>query len=144
MAEKLASLRKSGKNAIEDVLYTNPNPYASFPQSTINLSNSVDDYDAIKVYYKVYYQGSQYATEYATIWDIITLKQSQAINAHIICSIECVSDISGELYGYVRALRYSTPTQLIIESAIQTGGAVVHNTLLIPIKVTGLKNVNYV
>lgn len=124
-----------GGSATETVLWTNGSPTSSFSEQTVQLSQSIEDFDLIKVTFKL---STTNADEGAIIVPTQTIKNSlNSTNNTFRTSIGV--RLSG--YNYVRPLFINSGVydQLGIGSARITGNSGISNTSATPLQVIGIK-----
>ena len=133
MSEKLCALRKIGGGMSEKVLWTNPNPTSSFSQSACSLSESVDNFDYIKVLYRA---STSNNTQGSAIWPTSIIKISSG-GANKIRTSFSATDASSNIFS--RIIGYNNSQSLTIGNARQWGQDIDNNTLAIPLEIIGLK-----
>ena len=133
MAEILAQLEKKGGGGMsEKVLWTNPSPTSSFPQTACSLSESIDNFDYIKILYRV---STSNNTQGVAIWPISTIKISTGGSNHIRASF--TTQTSANIYSRVIAYVSNTSLQIGQSIALNTSGT--DNATGIPLAIYGLK-----
>ena len=133
MAEQLASLRKKG-GLIETALWTNPSPTAAFNAQAVTLSDSLQNYDYIRVYWKS--RRGQTAETYADFPKATVIGSVVAIDAN--CVTISSYDETGQ-YFFIRSVRYASDTSLNISTAYRLNYAASNNVYVVPTQICGLK-----
>ena len=139
MSEKLCTLRTQGGGGgryKETSLWTNPNPTTAISSAlTVTLSDSVDNYDYIKLWYRY---STADATAYSMIYTKDAFKQCQqgTFKAPIVGFTEQATD--GSLYA--RQAYYVSTTSVKFGGACYLlGSSSTDSTKSIPIEVVGIK-----
>lgn len=134
MSEKLCALRKigGGTELKETVLWTNPNPTSSFSPTACSLSESIDNFDYIKVLYRV---STSNNTQGSAIWPTSTIKIGGGANK--IRASFSAQNASSVIYS--RIVGYNSTTSLQIGQCSAWNQSLSDNALAIPLKIIGLK-----
>lgn len=124
-----------GGSATETVLWTNGSPTSSFGEQTVQLSQSIEDFDLIKVTFKL---STTNADEGAIIVPTQTIKNSLN-NTNNTFRTSIGVRLSG--YNYVRPLFINSGVydQLGFSSARIPGNSGTSNTSATPLQVIGIK-----
>lgn len=137
MAEVLASLKKIGGNGekyTETVLWTNPSPNATFPATTVTLSDSLSNYKYIGVKFKNATNNSTECTALISTSDLI--KSSSDIYGTSRVGIALQSIYSNS--AYVRRVAYISDTSINITLAYQINGTGSQAGVMIPLEILGV------
>lgn len=139
MSEKLCTLRTQGggggAKVIETVLWTNPSPSSNFSAQTVTLSDSIDNYDYIKVNYN--YSASS-SSQYSDIRPVSVFKQGVYPQQDYtpLMSLGCyagnVATARGVMYASATTVRFSPANNVA-----STGSA---DNRAIPTAIIGIKN----
>lgn len=124
-----------GENSTETLLWTNPNPTSSFSEQAVQLSQSIEDFDLIKVTFKI---STTNAEEGVIIVPTQTIKNSLN-NTNNTFRTSIGVRLSG--YNYVRPLFINSGVydKLGISSAKIPGNSGTSNTSATPLQVIGIK-----
>ena len=131
----MAFYRSGGGSATETVLWTNPNPTSSFSEQAVQLSQSIEDFDLIKVTFKL---STTNADEGAIIVPTETIKKSLNNTTN---TYRCSIGVRVSNTNYVRPLFINSGVydQLGISSARIPGNSGTSNTSATPLQVIGIK-----
>lgn len=136
MAETLCQLKKKGGGKMsETVLWTNPSPNAVQNNQTITLSQSVSNYDVIRIYYKGYYANGSGDVKYID-YPIDFVTQAYAVEGHLQM---VVGEFDSNGYTQGRVVRYINATQFELTLSYQVGGTNSYNANNVITKISGLK-----
>ena len=137
MSEKLCALRKIGGGTLkETTLWTNPNPSASFGEQSVTLSDSILNYDYIKIEWAETTSALTNKSSIMASASEFTKYKNPNNNAHTVCP---------GLYGrgasimYARFIAYTSDTQIFFQNAVRLNSSGVDNTSTIPLNVYGVK-----
>ena len=133
MSEKLCALRKIGGGMSEKVLWTNANPTSSFNASACSLSESVDNFDYIKVLYRV---STSNSTQGSALWPVATIKTSSGGANKIRASF---ASQNANSVIYARIIGYNNAQSLQIGVSSVWGQSLNDNTTVIPLNIIGIK-----
>lgn len=117
----------------ETVLWTNPNPSSVFAAQTITLSDSLNNYDEIKVVYKEVYSAVK--TKEFTI-KISDWLRSDYGNTSFIFGIYSYTN-----YAWCRQFTYSTTTSISVSTCYRLNNQSNNGNCSVPIKVIGIKKI---
>lgn len=135
MAEKLCQLKKKGGgNPKETVLWTNSSPTTSQAAVTLNLSESIENFDYIKIKAR---NSTTNTSSDEVLYPIEYVKKSSrtANNPAMIIGF-FDSSLS---YFFVRRIYYSSNTALTTTAAYTTGGSGTFNNYSIVTEISGVK-----
>lgn len=142
MSEKLAQLNKKGGGGgtTERVIWTNPSPSSSMGSVIYQLSESVNNFDYIKVKYKVSLSNSSEGFVMMTVSDFLNTEDAQDVcNPAMFVRIK----YSGTAYYCYRGFAYSSSQSgsIAFINPIRVSGSSSYNasTYLIPLQVIGIK-----
>ena len=113
----------------ETVLWTNSSPTSSFATQTVTLSDDINNYDYIGIYYRV-------STSVATTGFAMTKVSDYVQNVSSSQPRLAFAGITGTTAQF-RNIKYDTDTTVVIGGAIATSGA--SNNNVIPTAISGLK-----
>lgn len=132
MAEKLAELRKKGGNMTETVLWTNTSPSSSFASQTVTLSQSIDNFDYIKITQKIH---TSISGELATLIPVEDFKKClSAADTHFNMAFSV--NYSGQVY--CRRIFYDSGTTVNFNNAYYVNNSGSSNSVCIPLKIFGV------
>ena len=118
----------------EVVLWSNPSPTSAFPAQTVTLSEAYTDYDELRFYVRKDTSDASYSEYYDAIPTSLETSYSTVL-------FSSLGPIAPSLASYSRHLvmSRSNPTEIDISLAyaMNTGGN--STTLVIPVKITGIK-----
>lgn len=135
MSEVLAQLKQKGGGALkETVLWTNPSPNADYASATVTLSQSVENFDFIKIYYKGIKTS---VTEMFFIFPIETWNSATRTAYAPWLSIDCRNG-SGTV-PFARGIIPDTNNTVLIDTAHNLTDGSTANTIVIPLRICGLK-----
>lgn len=140
MSEVLAQLEKKGGDMSETVLWTNPTPSSNFGETTITLSDDINNYKYLKVVWKKSTSSAEYITTIVSVDEFKTSTNAgsgSARYAFSYCSIYYKG--TGSTNSGIRIFRYDTDTTINISQALGYNGSNVDNSIDIPYQVMGLK-----
>lgn len=138
MAQTLCQLKKKGGGKPKGtLLWTNPNPSASFGEGYLTLSDSCFNYDAIKIEYKI-------QTSSAKAISVISPKEVFTSPDGVVYRIGMPSNNIDGIGIYLRhAYRYpltdTTGKSVYIESCRVVTSTATNNSYCIPVNIYGLK-----
>lgn len=123
----------TGKRFNETSLWTNSSPTSNFNAQTVNLSDSLSNYDYIKV--KVRFNTST-ATENEVMCSVSQFKTMNIADGGFWLSNTLVST-----YSYTRMYRYVSDTEIYINTAFKygTSSGTTAPSFVIPIEIKGCK-----
>lgn len=137
MSEKLCALRKigGGTELKETTLWTNATPSSSYAGGTITLSQSIDDFIEVAVYFRAYKTD---AIESFVKYTVEEFKEfiSTGSTTHAIATI---SARRGTSASYVREAFYYDGTSIIFGACNIVRTTSTDNNYVIPTKIVGLK-----
>jgi len=123
-----------GKNFDETILWTNNAPTSSYAGgSSVSLSQDIDNFDYIKVNYRL---STTDSTEASVLMSVADIKNSIASNNHNIMMFFSRPN-AASYYG--RYVSYSSDTSLIISPAYQWNTTSTNNNCAIPLSIVGCK-----
>lgn len=133
MAEKLAALKQKGGGGLkETVLWTNSAPTNTFNSQAITLSDSIDNYDYVRVYWRV-------STTNSTLGSIL-FAPSELLNLEAGTVSAFGSRTSnGSTTTYFRFLQRNSSTSLAVSTCLQRNTSTAANSTVIPTQITGCK-----
>ncbi len=135
MSEILAKLKKKGSGELkETVLWTNPNPNADYASATVTLSQSIQNFDFVKIYYKGIKTS---VTELSFMFSIETWNRATRTAYAPWLSINCRNS-SGSA-SFVRGIIPESDTRVLFDTAHNTTDGSTANTIVIPLRICGLK-----
>ena len=120
----------------ETALWTNSNPAAAFTAQGINTSQSVTNFDAIKVVYKPYYSVDVTSE---IIYPIATFNQAGATSDFTNRCALSGTYFGGRVYNYLRLFYKDTNTRIYFGTAYQDGSSSSNNSYCIPKQIIGIK-----
>lgn len=133
MAEKLCELKKKGGGGSmsETVLWTNPNPSSNQDNSAVTLSESIENYEKIRVYWK----NNKTTSDEVHLDVDVSIFQTMLSTGPMIFSIGSV--ISGT--GYYRPVNYNDDTHVKFGHSSRHGSTTTYDNTSICTKICGLK-----
>ena len=135
MSEKLAQLEKKGSGELkETVLWTNPSPNADYANATVTLSQSIQNFDFVKIYYKGIKTST---TERSVIFPKETWNSATRTAHAPWLSINCRNG-SGST-PYVRGIIPETSNTVLFDTVHNIVDGSTTNTIVIPLRICGLK-----
>ena len=141
MSEVLAQLEKKGSGDMsETVLWTNPTPSSTFGDSTITLSDDINNYKYLKIVWKKSTSNAEYITTIVSVDEFKTSTNAGAGSARYafsFCSIYYKG--TGSTNSGIRIFYYVTDTTIKMSQALGFNGSNVDNSVDIPYQVIGLK-----
>lgn len=136
MAETLCGLKKKGGGGggLKEIsLWTNSAPTSSFAAQTVTLSQSIENFDYIKIKYKY---GTSVNTTLSSIYSVEDFKQSIEGGSHNICLMGILTPST----AYARILYYVSATSVKISAYYGVGTAFSGGIdSAIPLEIIGLK-----
>lgn len=129
-----------GKKYTETSLWTNPSPTSTFASQTVNLSESIDNYEYIKVKYV-------YATS-ATQIELVSILPVSEFKTYQINSTAGGSGVLGMISAtnsqYARSYFYANNGgSVAFAAAFQINSTTSNNSWLIPIEILGLNELDH-
>ena len=117
----------------ETVLWTNPSPTSSFTSQDISLSQSIDDFDEVVIYFRL---STTDNTESFVKYSVEEFKKfRESTNA-----VGTITSRAGATSAvWVRAIFYYGSTTVHFAHSWQTGNNSAINSNTIPTKIVGLK-----
>lgn len=136
MAKAQIVLGEVGMNVAQTDLWTNASPTTAISaQTDITLSDSLSNYDYIKVDYATYTNSS--AKECSLVISVDDFqKGTLSANSPLLSLCSLNAQVDG---SYSRALIYKNETTITIDKAYQDGSASNNGNFSIPLKIIGLK-----
>ena len=139
MSEKLCTLRTKGGGGgakqTETVLWTNPSPDSNFAGQTITLSESIDNFDYIKVTAKKAYNNSTFYTAF-----IVTPENfKKTLSSLGSDRVEISFTIAGD---YTRRVLYVDNTSVNFSLAYKLGASGTSQSYAIPLEILGLNELD--
>ena len=127
MAEQLCELKKKGGGAMtETVLWTNPSPTATFVQQSISLPDLLS-YKYLKFYLR---DSTSDSTSWSAIFNITDMSSK---------GMPLGQALDSASKTHYRGTQTLSGTSLTIRNCYQVNGTGTNNSLVIPIKISGLK-----
>ena len=123
-----------GEALVETLLWTNPSPTSNFGTQIITLSDSISNYDYIKVQFLGSTTISISSSVVTPVQDFI-LQQRSTNNT--LRSITPGLQMSDGLF--IRAFDYVSDTSINITDALRLNGSANNNSITIPYKIYGVK-----
>lgn len=124
----------TGKMFAETTLWTNSSPTSAFAGQTVNLSESIDNYDYIKVKFKYANGYDIFSTPIVLVSDF---KTYQANSQRSGAGMGGIFDASNNMYS--RCYWYVNNTSVQFSAAYRLNSTTQYNDNLIPIEISGLK-----
>ena len=124
-----------GGSETETTLWTNPDStYASFAKQTITLSESVSNYDKIRIYFKI--NGGSSSSD-ISFFDFDTSDLSEVM---FMLGINSTSNSYGMIRGCWFTTSHENYTKLYVYDTYVYNGtsSTTYNTFLVPTKICGL------
>ena len=121
-----------GKPYQKAVLWENSSPTTAFADQVVTLSDSIKNYDEIKVEYAYATNNSAKQSEYISVSDLLLTANADGKYSF---SIGCTT----YSYWYVRVIYYTSDTELHISTCCRVSGNSNDNTTIIPLKIIGIK-----
>lgn len=120
----------------ETTLWTNSSPTSTFANTTVTLSQSIENFDYIK--FRIASTKSNTAESYQaeSIFSVADVKRSTTTTYAPQCIISSRSTSGGQ---YVRRFLYESNTSLSISSGQQIAGTSGNNNYVIPLSIVGIK-----
>lgn len=116
----------------ETVLWTNPAPTSTFTNGNVTLSDSIANYDYIRFYCR---GSTSISTESSVMMPVSDFYLSGGSTNKFKASVDFTTS-SGR---FDRCFSRVNDTTVEIPPAYQVNNAAINNTLLIPLRITGIK-----
>ena len=113
------------------ILWTNPSPSSTFPNSTLTLSETINNYKYIGFEYKVSTVNSKSIT---LVFSVSDFKKSYGTTSTLIY----LGSTDGNYNGFVRYMMYANDTSLNASYAMRTLNSSTDNNYCIPLYVYGI------
>ena len=123
-----------GGQLVETTLWTNPNTGANYSGGTASLSDDIDNYDYVGVYYK-FTPSSDDSTATCQYMKVADFKKDNSVTGNDTFAIT----MRGSSNWWARRVSYSSDTEISISTAYAYGAAQTANNIAIPVKIVGMK-----
>ena len=132
MSEVLAQLEKKGGGDLkETILWTNPSPTSSFGGVDVSLSETIENFKYVKLYFRI---STSNSTQSATIYEKDIFKAFTSAGNGASGAISARQSNT----NYFRRVAYKSPTEITYLNTVTASGGYDGN-YLIPLKFCGLK-----
>lgn len=135
MAKIRAMMGGGGSQPTETTLWTNTSPSADFTATTVTLSESIQNFDYIKVMYKFNKSDSDSTAvgDMMTVADFVYCSTSSAVKQKLFLGAKL------DNYSNARSVIYNTNTKIDIGNSTRVNQSGQNNAYTIPIKIVGIK-----
>lgn len=122
----------------EYILWQNPSPSSTFAAQTVTLSDDIDNYDFLKIYYTNHNSESGTNDPYSVLISVVDFKSSLPLNAtrHNVVTLGSVAPSNNR---YARHVLYDTDTTVNFGTTTQIGANSTTSVNVIPVQISGIK-----